>query len=464
MLKSELLTAGSILANRYQIVRELGRGGFGRTYLACDLNKFQEQCVLKEFAPQVEGAEQLVKARELFEREAGVLYKLKHPQIPTFREMFAVRSAAGESLFLVEEYIEGMTYLDLLNQRLQTGQTFSEAEILQFLRDFLPVLAYIHERSVIHRDLSPDNIMYRSGDRLPVPIDFGGVKEIAVTAAANYGGNNIAATRIGKPGFSPDEQILRGKVSPASDLYTLAATTLTLLTGKQPQDLYNSSNGKWEWQGYTRLSPDLSNIIDRMLAYRPIDRYQSAMAVLADLPQSTANVAANSTPPPRPAAPPLLNHLSKLKTFALGNAKPVAPAATVVSPVKSHDWKKPAWRVTKITGKIFFLVVVGHTAFKWIASFDFGKAIDRQVSEITRSIPNPFANQPSVEERQTDLDRQLKAANISRAEFYRQVDKTFYAKHPELKNRPLTKKAADLQLRQEWQDLARELLAKKKAR
>ena len=119
MLESSLLIPGNVLGNRYEIVRELGRGGFGRSYLAIDLNKFGEKCVLKEFAPQVRGQAELVKAKELFEREAGVLYKLQHPQIPAFRELFRVSDGGSESLLLVQEYIEGETYLNKLNQRLK---------------------------------------------------------------------------------------------------------------------------------------------------------------------------------------------------------------------------------------------------------------------------------------------------------------------------------------------------------
>jgi serine/threonine protein kinase len=101
MSESSLLTPGNILGNRYEIVRELGRGGFGRSYLAIDRNKFGEKCVLKEFAPQVRGQAELAKAKELFEREAGVLYKLQHPQIPAFRELLRVNAAGTESLLLI---------------------------------------------------------------------------------------------------------------------------------------------------------------------------------------------------------------------------------------------------------------------------------------------------------------------------------------------------------------------------
>ena len=92
MSESSPLTPGNVLGNRYEIIQELGRGGFGRTYLSIDRNKFGEKCVLKEFAPQVKGDADIKKAKELFEREAGVLYKLNHQQIPRFRELFRAGS------------------------------------------------------------------------------------------------------------------------------------------------------------------------------------------------------------------------------------------------------------------------------------------------------------------------------------------------------------------------------------
>ena len=79
------MTVGVILGDRYRITKEIGQGGFGRTSLCEDVNRFNEFCVLKEFAPQVQGTALLTKAQQLFEREAGVMYRLQHPQIPMFR-------------------------------------------------------------------------------------------------------------------------------------------------------------------------------------------------------------------------------------------------------------------------------------------------------------------------------------------------------------------------------------------
>lgn len=165
---------GITLSNHYRIVRELGQGGFGRTYLAEDAHRFNEPCVLKEFAPQVQGSYALQKSEDLFEREAGVLYKLKHNQIPNFRELFRVNINDRGYLFLVQDYIPGQTYRFLLDARKRQGLHFIEAEINQLLIQLLPVLEYTHSLGVIHRDISPDNLILRSSDGMPVLIDFGG--------------------------------------------------------------------------------------------------------------------------------------------------------------------------------------------------------------------------------------------------------------------------------------------------
>src|SRR4028119_1593905 len=101
---------GKIIDNRYRIVRCLGQGGFGRTYLAEYITQSNQNCVLKEFAPQDQPGSQLQKAQELFEREGSVLYKLQHPQIPRLREMLRSNLSGKEYLFLVQDYVEGGTY------------------------------------------------------------------------------------------------------------------------------------------------------------------------------------------------------------------------------------------------------------------------------------------------------------------------------------------------------------------
>jgi serine/threonine protein kinase len=464
MSESSPLIPGNVLGNRYEIIRELGRGGFGRTYLSVDRNKFGEKCVLKEFAPQVKGDAELKKAKELFEREAGVLYKLNHPQIPRFRELLRVSSHHIESLFLVQDYVEGETYLKLLNDRLQQGQVFSEGEIIKFLSHLLPILEYIHASGVIHRDISPDNIMYRHSDRLPVLIDFGGVKEIAVTAISRYSKAKVE-TRIGKQGYAPEEQMMRGKVSPASDLYAVATTCLALMIGKEPGAIYSPADAVWEWRKYINLSPEFGNILDRLLQHNPQHRYQSAREVLDILPTHSYPVA--SAPPVQSNQPRnqiQYPQVSQLPTIKFGSKQtPVGVMKTILSR-NPQEWKKPAWQVTKVMTKLFIVCAGANFAIQWLKSIDPVKMVEDRVSGATggiiKSIPSILKPKPSVAQRQQDLSKRLQQLNIPAGKFYRQVDREFYRKHPELHKRSLTSNPDDERFRQEWQDIAVELLDK----
>ncbi len=298
------LVPGSTIAQRYRVVQLLGEGGFGRAYLTEDLNRFGEHCIMKEFAPQVQGADGLAKARELFQREAGVLYQLKHPQIPEFRELLQVRWQGQDSLFLVQQYIQGVTYWELLQQ----GRHFDETAVRQLLLDLLPVLSYIHDRGVIHRDIAPDNLICQTGTEKPVLIDFGGVKQVAISAIHRLAHQPIP-TQLFKAGYTPPEQI-RGYAQPASDLYALAVTLLVLLTGKAPTELYDSYRGEWLWQTIV-ISPDLRSVLARMLADRIEDRYPTASAV------AQALAAARPLPAKTVARSRLNNHLSALQTLVV---------------------------------------------------------------------------------------------------------------------------------------------------
>ena len=369
----------------------------------------------------------------------------------------------------MQDYIDGETYLDKLNQRLKQQQVFSEIEIIEFLYDLLPVLDYIHNLGVIHRDISPDNIIYRQRDKLPVLIDFGGVKEIAATVISRYSSTTIA-TRIGKQGYAPDEQMIRGKVSPPSDLYALAATSLTLLTGKTASTIYNPAEATWEWKKYLNLSPEFGIVIDRLLQHNPQDRYQSAAAVLADLPPLGNYPLANfPTPAPPQNAIPITNanQISQLQTLEISPRKntPVTIPATELPERDPNEWKKPARQVTKIMSGIFVACLVIGSGVKWIKSIDPMKIVNDKINATTtgivNSIPNPFKSQPSVQQRQQDLNQKLKQLNIPAKAFYRQVDREFYKRHPELNGRSLTSSNKDNKLRQEWQDLAVTLLAQR---
>ena len=315
------LPPGTVLHNRYRLTKTLGEGGFGRTYLAQDQDRFEELCVLKEYNPNVKGTYALNKSKELFKREAEMLYKIEHNQIPKFRATFEEK----KRLFLVQDFVEGKSYRSLLNDRLQQNQTFTQKEIVEFLGQMLPVLAYIHEgikeKTIIHRDISPDNIIRRDRDNLPVLIDFGAVKEIREATQIQ---DEVQGTTVGKLGYSPPEQLQTGKVDASSDLYALAATAVTLLTGRKPQDLLDQSTMIWQWKPLVpTLNLRFGQLLDRMLSYRAENRYQSAkeahsalrsieQLILAPPKRATTTVPRRSPPLRRPPAPRKVSFLGTL--------------------------------------------------------------------------------------------------------------------------------------------------------
>lgn len=298
------LSQGFVLRGRYAIDSTLGQGGMGRTYLAHDLERFNEPCVLKEFIPPQDSQEVTDKAKELFRREASVLYQIRHPQVPEFRATFETEGR----LLLVQDYVDGKNYRNLLLDRLKAGQTFTETEILELMQQLLPVLSYLHSHNIIHRDISPENLMRRSQDNLPVLIDFGVVQETNAKLSSQMG--IPASTVAGKAGYAPPEQLQSGNAYANSDLYALAVTSIVLLTGKEPSELFDSINLAWNWQQFTNVNPAFARVINQMLSYKPTNRYRSADEVLQALQVSQAS-------------------FSSVKTYAVSRPLPTNVAETL---------------------------------------------------------------------------------------------------------------------------------------
>lgn len=241
--------------------------------------------MLKEFVPASRTEYVVQKSRELFEREARVLYQinhLNHPQIPRFLAWLTDRGR----LFLVQEYIDGKTYGQLLQERQRRGDPpFSETEIVQWLCDLLPVLEYLHGINILHRDISPENIMLPNGQTHPVLIDFGLVKQTVsqILSAAGSSPGSAQASVVGKFGYSPPEQIRMGQCYPCSDLYALGVSAVVLLTGQDLSVLMEHTSLEWRWREYADVSDRLVRILNRLLSEKPKDRYQTARDVLSDL-------------------------------------------------------------------------------------------------------------------------------------------------------------------------------------
>ncbi|EDX71133.1 protein kinase domain [Coleofasciculus chthonoplastes PCC 7420] len=260
-------------------------------------------CVAKQFQPSGDlSPQQLAIAQGLFEREAEVLEQLgnDHPQIPNLYAFFPLsvgnlnQSGKEDQFFyLVQEFIDGQD----LEEELQTKGTFSEAEVLEVLQAMLKVLQFVHENGSIHRDIKPSNIMRHQNGRLYL-LDFGAVKQQVTKGVA--GTPSGKSTGIYSMGFAPPEQMSGAQVYPSTDLYALAVTLIMLLTGKEPEELYDSYNNSWNWRPYTQVSDTLADALNRMLLPTPNKRFQSAQEVMDALkPRRTP-----PAPPPPPPPPP----------------------------------------------------------------------------------------------------------------------------------------------------------------
>jgi ABC-type branched-subunit amino acid transport system substrate-binding protein len=279
------------------LIPDRERGGFGRTFLAQDLSfPHRPLRVIKQLHPQIPHGrskftpEELETIERMFHREATVLEKFQHAQIPRARAFFTVevlRDLQGIStqetdsqqklFYLAQDYIEGQ---NLAQEQQQNGQ-FSGREIINILKQILPILDYVHKEGAIHRDIKPSNIMRCSNNESSngklYLIDFGAVKQVSVARVPTE-----QSCILGTPDYAPPEQFTGRAVSASSDLYSLAATCVYLLTAKKSRELRNQED-KWNWQKHVNVTDHLASILTRMLLPIPEERFQSAQEVLTAL-------------------------------------------------------------------------------------------------------------------------------------------------------------------------------------
>ncbi|MEI3649069.1 MAG: WG repeat-containing protein [Dolichospermum lemmermannii FEM_B0920] len=271
---------GQTLRRRYKITKELGKGGFGKTYLAeypVDLPVTpQYKCVVKEL---IKPPTPEINTEERFKKEAAILFKLgkNHSQIPELYDFFE----ENRKFYLVQEYIDGH---DLSNE-ITSGQQCSEAEVIHLLEEILEVLSFVHEQNVIHRDIKPLNLMRRYSDNKFVLIDFGIVKEIS-TLEVNAQGKISSTIPIGTRGYMPNEQF-NGHPKLCSDIYALGMTAIQAITGLSPHKLQIDSNTlEVIWREKAQISEPLADVLTKMLRYHYKDRYTDAHEALQALKQA----------------------------------------------------------------------------------------------------------------------------------------------------------------------------------
>jgi CHASE2 domain-containing sensor protein/tRNA A-37 threonylcarbamoyl transferase component Bud32 len=263
-----------LLDGRYQAEHTLGAGGFGVTYLARDIKRpGKPQCVIKQLVPARRDANFVSLARRLFNTEAEILAKLgHHAQIPHLLAYFEHQ----QEFYLVQEFIDGTP----LNLELEGAIVpWSEAQVLDLLRQLLPVLGFIHSQHVIHRDLKPGNIIRERHRGKLVLIDFGAVKEIQPQVTEDQD----RTISIGTRGYTPPEQYA-GQPNYTSDIYALGSIAIEALTNTHPRYLpVDEATGNLIWQDRVIISAQLRQVLTKMVAYHFRERYQSATEVLMDL-------------------------------------------------------------------------------------------------------------------------------------------------------------------------------------
>src|SRR5687768_17285959 len=220
-------SAAPLVGGRYEILRTLGQGAFGHTFLARDRTD-DRSVAIKLLDTRGRGGDDW-KAYELFRREADVLRAIRHHGIPEVFETLQDSWYGSPTTFLVMEYVEGTSLAQLIEEK----TALDAGLVMHVFLELLGVLDYLHTRvpPILHRDIKPSNVILRPNG-FPALVDFGSVRRVFMTA--EEAGSTIAGTY----GYMPYEQYM-GQAAPSSDLFATAATFLHLLTGRPPRDFMN---------------------------------------------------------------------------------------------------------------------------------------------------------------------------------------------------------------------------------
>jgi WD40 repeat protein len=286
---------GSVLRDRYRVLRPLGHGGFGQTF---EVEDGRDRKVLKVLnLGRFQNRDSMKKAIDLFRREAAVLSRLHHSGIPRVEPdgYFTWPEGQRNALHcLVMEKIEGQNLQQWLGTQSETA--ISEARAIAWLKRLVEILAQVHQRDLIHRDIKPANIMLNPKGEL-VLVDFGAVRELTDTYLQRQA-QNVTGTVIIAAGYTPPEQA-EGQAVPQSDFFALGRTFVFLLTGKHPINFdRDPRTGKLKWrESAPQISQPLANLIDYMMDPFPGKRPQTTEMILRCLEEIV------SPPPPPPPLP-----------------------------------------------------------------------------------------------------------------------------------------------------------------
>ena len=268
------LKAGEVLRNRYRVQRIIGQGGMGSIYLADDLRLEGRQCALKEVDHESSALPELIKeARDQFFREATVLARLDHPNLPKVSDFFSIKNRD----YLVMDYVPGKDLRTMMMEAKQKNTFLSESEVLNWADQLTAALSYLHHQEIpiLHRDIKPSNIKLTPSGLVKL-VDFGLVKimapgEITITILQGQG------TAL----YTPLEQYGGdgGHTDVRSDIFSLGATLYHLLTNTPPADardrFLDPQNLKAPRQINPAISPNTERAILWAMSIHPGERPHS---------------------------------------------------------------------------------------------------------------------------------------------------------------------------------------------
>ncbi|MGP6088945.1 serine/threonine-protein kinase [Antarctobacter jejuensis] len=352
----DALRPGTELCNgQYLIDKYLNSGGFGITYLARD--SLGRKVVIKECFPNSIccRAGEAVRLRsesfhvdfgqavKLFQKEARALAQLQHPNIVGVHQIFEANGTA----YMALDFVEGRDLFDLLDQN---PDALTPAAIEELAYVLLDALCYVHQNGILHRDISPDNILLDTSGT-PVLIDFGAARQSATQAS-----RILSRVHTVKDGYSPQEFYIAGSdQSPASDLYALAATFVHLITGSPPPNssLRLAAVAEQRPDPYRPLAsfcsgydPRFLAAIDKCLCLFAKDRLPTAEAWLAAIsgePQVPADAGpASIATAPDPVIDLAIAEMVQINNRAIAEEAETTPPAPPPTPQEDHEAAKRA--------------------------------------------------------------------------------------------------------------------------
>lgn len=281
------LTSGSVLKERYIIQRIIGRGGMGSIFLAEDNRLEGRLCAVKQVQPEAALPEELrVQSRDQFYREASVLARLDHPNLPKVSDFFS----DGPCDYLVMDYIPGDDLKSMLDSARRQGEHLPPRDVLSWADQLLSAIAYLHEQDppVIHRDIKPSNLKLTPSGTLKL-VDFGLVKQMIpdeMTVTVIQGRGTALYTPLEQYGGDT------GHTDARTDIYSLGATLYHLLTNQPPleakQRFLNPSAFQNARHYNTEISPSVDRALTAAMALHPDERPQNIgefrRMLLGDLP------------------------------------------------------------------------------------------------------------------------------------------------------------------------------------